>query len=100
MFSFQAIKHITTADGGMLCIKNKNLIKKAKRIRWFGIDREKKQKATWENDIFEIGYKYQMTDLGASVGLDGLNEFNRVLKHRKNIFNIYLERLSKNKNIN
>ena len=99
MFSFQAIKHITTADGGMLCIKNKNLIKKAKRIRWFGIDREKKQKATWENDIFEIGYKYQMTDLGASVGLDGLNEFNRVLKHRKNIFNIYLEKLSKNKNI-
>ena len=33
MFSFQAIKHITTADGGMLCIKDKKLIKKAKRIR-------------------------------------------------------------------
>ena len=45
MFSFQAIKHITTADGGMLCIKNKNLMEKAKRIRWFGIDREKKQKS-------------------------------------------------------
>ena len=32
MFSFQAIKHITTADGGMLCIKNKNLMKKAKEL--------------------------------------------------------------------
>ncbi len=99
MFSFQAIKHITTADGGMLCIKNKKLMQKAKRIRWFGIDREKKQNATWENDIFEIGYKYQMTDLGASVGLEGLKDFNKVLKHRKDIFNIYLEKLNKNKNI-
>ena len=99
MFSFQAIKHITTADGGMLCIKDKSLIKKAQRIRWFGIDREKKQKATWENDIYEIGYKYQMTDLGASVGLDGLKDFKKVLKHRKDIFNIYLDRLKNNKNI-
>jgi len=99
MFSFQAIKHITTADGGMLCMKNKKMIKKAKRIRWFGIDREKKQKATWENDIFEIGYKYQMTDLGASVGLEGLKDFKKILNHRKNIFNIYLEKLSNNKNI-
>ena len=99
MFSFQAIKHITTADGGMLCIKDKKLIKKAKRIRWFGIDREKKQKATWENDIFEVGYKYQMTDLGASIGLEGLNEFRKVLSHRQKIFDIYLDKLSKNKNI-
>ena len=99
MFSFQAIKHITTADGGMLCIKNKKLMKKAKRIRWFGIDREKKQKATWENDIFEVGYKYQMTDLGASVGLEGLKDFKKVIKHRQNIFNIYLEKLIKNKDI-
>ena len=99
MFSFQAIKHITTADGGMLCIKNKKLINKAKRLRWFGIDREKKQKATWENDIYEVGYKYQMTDLGASVGLEGLKDFKKVLDHRKTIFNIYLEKLEKNKNI-
>lgn len=99
MFSFQAIKHITTADGGMLCIKDNRLIKKAKRIRWFGIDREKKQKATWENDIFEVGYKYQMTDLGASVGLEGLKDFKKILSHRQKIFGIYLDKLSKNKNI-
>lgn len=99
MFSFQAIKHITTADGGMLCIKNKQLINKAKRIRWFGIDRDKKQKATWENDIYEIGYKYQMTDLGASVGLEGLKDFKKILSHRKKIFNIYLDKLKNNKNI-
>ena len=69
MFSFQAIKHITTGDGGMLSLKNKKLIEKAKRIRWFGISREDKQKGIWENDISEIGYKYQMTDLGASLAI-------------------------------
>ena len=38
-FSFQAIKHFTTGDGGILTIKKK-LVEKAKRIRWFGIDRK------------------------------------------------------------
>ena len=99
MFSFQAIKHITTGDGGMLCIKNKKLINKAQRIRWFGIDREGKQKGTWKNDIYEIGYKYQMTDIGAAIGIEALKNFKKILNHRRSIFNIYLEELSKNKNI-
>ena len=99
MFSFQAIKHITTGDGGMLCMKDKKLIKKAKRIRWFGIDREGKQKGIWENDIYEIGYKYQMTDLGACLGINNLKEFSKVLNHRKKIFQIYLNELSLNPNI-
>ena len=99
IFSFQAIKHITTGDGGMLCIKNKKLVKKAQRIRWFGINREGKYKGTWENDITEVGYKYQMTDIGASIGLEGLKEFKNILNHRKKLFEIYLNELSKNKNI-
>tara|TARA_B100000886_G_scaffold323681_1_gene267696 strand:- start:3 stop:1151 length:1149 start_codon:yes stop_codon:yes gene_type:complete len=98
-FSFQAIKHITTGDGGMLTIKNKKQLELAKRIRWFGISREKKQKGVWENDIKEIGFKYQLNDIGASVGIDGLADFKKILKHRKKIYNIYLKSLSKNKNI-
>ena len=99
MFSFQAIKHITTGDGGMLCIKNKKLLDKARRIRWFGIDREGKQKGTWKNDIHEIGYKYQMTDIGASIGIESLKNFNKIINHRRKIYEIYLNELSKNNNI-
>ena len=99
MFSFQAIKHITTGDGGMLTIQNKKKFEIAKRIRWFGINREKKQKGTWENDIKEVGYKYQMTDIGARMGLDSLNEFNKILSHRRKLFNIYLDIISNNQNI-
>ena len=99
-FSFQAIKHITTGDGGMLCLNTKKNYIKAKRIRWFGIDREKKHQGTWSNDIKEVGYKYQMTDISATLGLDSLNEFNKILAHRKKIYYTYLKRLSKNRNIN
>ena len=99
MFSFQAIKHITTGDGGMLCIKNKKLLDKARRIRWFGIDREGKQKGTWKNDIYEVGYKYQMTDIGASIGFESLKNFKKVINHRRKIYEIYLNELSKNNNI-
>ena len=98
-FSFQAIKHFTTGDGGMLTIKNKNLLSKAKRIRWFGINREGKQKGTWENDVKEVGYKYQMTDIAATLGYDSLMEFKKIISHRRKIFSIYLKELSKNKKI-
>ena len=99
IFSFQAIKHISSGDGGLLCFKDKKILKKAYRMRWFGIDRLKKQGGTWENDIKEIGYKYQMTDLGAAILLDALKEFSKIRKHRKKIFDIYEKNLKKNKKI-
>jgi perosamine synthetase len=94
MFSFQAIKHLTTGDGGMLTFKDDGLEQKAKRLRWFGIDRTLKQKGIWENDITEIGYKYQMTDIGAAIGLAGLEEFDETLAYRQSLYRRYLEKLS------
>ena len=99
IFSFQAIKHISSGDGGLLCFKEKKILKKAYRMRWFGIDRLKKQGGTWENDIKEIGYKYQMTDLGAAILLDALKEFSKIKKHRKKIFSIYEKNLKNNKKV-
>ena len=89
MFSFQAIKHITTGDGGMLIIGDPDLVEKAKRIRWFGIDRSAKQMGIWENDIREVGYKYQMTDISAAMGLAALEEFDETLALRKRLFAAY-----------
>lgn len=93
MFSFQAIKHITTGDGGMLSIKEPRLRSKAERIRWFGIDRTAKQQGHWDNDIKEVGYKYQMTDISAAMGLAALEEFDAVLDHRKRLLNEYTKGL-------
>ena len=85
-FSFQAIKTLTTGDGGMLVIKNKKLFEKAKRLRWFGIDRSKKQLGIWENDVRELGYKYQMNDIAAALGLAGLKEIDSIVKKRILLF--------------
>ena len=99
IFSFQAIKQVTSGDGGMLVFKNKKILKTARRIRWFGIDRLAKQGGTWENDIKEVGYKYQMTDIGASLLLESFKEFKKIQSHRRKIFNTYKKFLKLNKKI-
>lgn len=93
MFSFQAIKQLTTGDGGMLVLKDDSLAEKARRIRWFGIDRAAKQMGNWDNDITEIGYKYQMNDIAAAMGLSAMEEFDDVLAIRRRLFNRYSENL-------
>lgn len=94
MFSFQAIKHITTGDGGMLTLADPSLRAQADSLRWFGIDRPKKQQGIWENDISDLGYKYQMTDLAASMGLAALEEWNWTLDYRRQLFDSYLSNLA------
>ncbi|MDR2717119.1 MAG: DegT/DnrJ/EryC1/StrS family aminotransferase [Treponema sp.] len=93
MFSFQAIKHITTGDGGMVSLNDQTLRAKAERIRWFGIDRTAKQEGHWDNDIKEVGYKYQMTDIAAALGLAGLEEFDNIIAYRRKLFSIYEKEL-------
>lgn len=100
--SFQAIKHITTGDGGMIILNNSRDYKKAKLTRWFGIDREKKERNDWQcykerKMVFDIeipGYKWHMNDIAAGMGLAGLKHYNKVLQHRKKLFSIYKEELS------
>lgn len=99
MYSFQAIKHLTTGDGGLLTFMDDSLEKLAGRLRWFGIDRDNKQKGIWENDIKEIGYKYQMTDISAAIGLAGLEEFEETLSFRRKLYDRYVEQLKDFKDV-
>lgn len=95
-FSFQAIKHLTTGDGGALCCLNENDYAKAKKVRWFGIDRENSKASILgerEYDVNELGYKYHMNDLAAAVGLGNLEDFNKNLKRRRDIAAIYRDEL-------
>ena len=76
IFSFQAIKHLTTIDGGVLQIQDKTEYEKAKLIRWFGID---KTKSRLDNDIKFQGYKYHMNNVNAIVGLVQLREIEDIV---------------------
>lgn len=75
-FSFQAIKHLTTIDGGVLQLHNEELYKKAKKIRWFGID---KGISRLENNIQYQGYKYHMNNVNAQIGLVQLDTIDSII---------------------
>ncbi len=86
-FSFQAIKHLTTGDGGALCCLNEQDYLEARRKRWFGIDRERDQPSILGEriyDLSEVGFKYHMNDLAAAVGLGNLPEAqSHLARHRE-----------------
>lgn len=72
-FSFQAIKEITTGDGGALVCKSKKDYERGRLLRWYGIDRNIKGKdLRCEEDITEWGYKFQMNDIAATIGIEQL----------------------------
>jgi perosamine synthetase len=89
MFSFAAVKNITTGDGGMLTLRDQSLLDKAQRLRNSGIDRKAKMAGAWENDIFEIGFRYKMSDIAAAMGLAALDDFDRISAHRRGLLAEY-----------
>ena len=106
--SFQAIKQMTTGDGGMLVVhrqtggnseRDRN---NAKLLRWFGIDREKKMRNNWQAyrerkmtfDIQLPGHKRQMNDIAAAMGLAGLLHYKETMDINARQFDIYREELS------
>ncbi len=102
--SFQAIKHLTTGDGGMICLPTwrKDGADRVRKLRWFAIDREAREKEfdwkPWANrsitvDQTEIGYKYQMTDLDACWGLVGLQDIEQTITHRRDLAQAYRHNL-------
>lgn len=93
-FSFQAIKHLTTGDGGLLTCKTEEHYEKARRLRWFGIDRENDfpdETGERQYNLEEIGYKYHMNNVAAALGLGNLHGVKDRLKRRRDIAKAYDE---------
>lgn len=87
-FSFQAIKHLTTGDGGALCCLNEGDYYHARRRRWFDIDRDNAKPSILGERVYDatsVGYKYHMNDIAAAIGLGNLEDFPSNLKRRKEI---------------
>lgn len=86
--SLQAIKTLTSGDGGFLITRKKSDYTKARRLRWFGYDRDLKQKLG-DTDLTEAGYKYHMNNITAAIGLGNLHRIDHVLAHRWKLAKIY-----------
>jgi len=82
VFSLQAIKHITTGDGGLLFLPNEEMYNRAKLLRWFGIDKHFRSNGKdfrMEPDIVEHGFKYHMNDINATIGIWNLPNIDKIL---------------------
>ena len=97
-FSFHAVKNLTTGEGGAVTwksiegIDNQDLYKKYMLLSLHGQSKDalaKTKLGSWEYDIKIPGYKCNMTDIMASIGLAQLERYNKILKRRKEIIQKY-----------
>lgn len=98
-FSFYANKTITTGEGGMLVTDNEELYKRVKTMRLHGINRDIWDRFTaavpsWEYDVVEAGYKYNMPDVNAAIGLGQLEQAETFRKERQRVVEFYYKNLA------
>jgi dTDP-4-amino-4,6-dideoxygalactose transaminase len=105
VFSFHAVKNLTTAEGGAICLNlqapfSNDAIKKELMLKALhGQNKDAQAKlipGNWKYDIVEPGYKCNMTDIMAAIGIVELKRYDKdMLKRRKHIFSLYEQMLSK-----
>jgi dTDP-4-amino-4,6-dideoxygalactose transaminase len=98
-FSFYANKNLTTGEGGMITTNNDAFAKLLRTMRLHGIDKDawarQSQRNIWRYDIATEGYKYNMTDIQAAMGLCQLMKLNKQHERRRNFAQIYQMELAK-----
>lgn len=96
-FSFYANKTMTTGEGGMLCTKDDSIAKRVKIMRLHGIDRDVWNRfvtgASWEYDVVAPGFKYNMPDITAALGIHQLKKADFFREKRQRIAESYYEGL-------
>lgn len=101
-FSFQAIKHLTTGDGGAITSNSENAYNDAITKRWFGINRHHSpltELGERDYNIKELGYKYHLNNYAATLGIANLNDYSQRLKKRIDIALFYKKELESLKEI-
>ncbi|MEG1448056.1 MAG: DegT/DnrJ/EryC1/StrS aminotransferase family protein [Oscillospiraceae bacterium] len=97
-FSFHAVKNLTTAEGGGLCwreidgVDSEKIYKDLMLLSLHGQSKDalaKTQLGAWEYDIISTAYKCNMTDIAAAIGLVQLQRYDKILKRRKQIIQMY-----------
>jgi dTDP-4-amino-4,6-dideoxygalactose transaminase len=98
VYSFYATKNLTTGEGGMLVTNNRSLAQRVRRLSLHGMSRDAWQRysngGSWRYDVLEPGYKYNMPDLAASIGLVQLERLASLQRRRDQIAARYLAGLA------
>jgi len=92
-FSFYATKTLTTGEGGMVTTESNEWAERIRVLRLHGISKDAwkrySKEGTWEYDVLENGYKYNMTDINAALGLAQLRKLEWMWRERKEIAEKY-----------
>ncbi|MFZ2631269.1 MAG: aminotransferase class I/II-fold pyridoxal phosphate-dependent enzyme [Desulfosalsimonadaceae bacterium] len=98
IFSFHPIKNITTGEGGMFCSDDAILVERIKRLKFHGLgmdafDRDTQGRAP-QAEVIEPGFKYNMTDISAALGLSQLERVDAFNEKRRQLAQKYLDLLA------
>ena len=86
-FSFYPVKHLTTAEGGMIILKDDELAKKLRLLKAFGVNRSHgERKIPGDYDVIELGYNYRMSEVHAAIGFEQMKKLPSFLQKRKENF--------------
>jgi len=104
VFSFQAVKNLPTADSGMICFKDKEDDKLARKLSWLGINKDTFNRSTqgsykWKYNVEEVGFKYHGNSIMASIGLTQLQYLDEDNDYRNYIAEQYISNLKDIKGI-
>ncbi len=99
VFSFYANKTMTTGEGGMVVTRHSDLAKRMKIMRLHGIDRDafdrfQSKKPAWYYEVVAPGFKYNMTDIAAAIGIHQLKRLPKFLERRQALARRYFEALA------
>ncbi len=84
-FSFYPVKHITTAEGGMLITRDADLAHKIRKARAFGMDKHVGERTVpGMYDVLSLGFNYRMNDVCAAIGVEQMKRVPSFLEQRAN----------------
>lgn len=102
-FSFHPVKHITTAEGGMIMTNSKELYDKLSLFRMHGITRDSelmsRNEGPWYYEQITLGYNYRITDVQCALGISQMKKLNSFVSRRREIAKRYDEAFAENPNI-
>lgn len=98
IFSFHPIKNITTGEGGMFCTDEDETARRIRSLRFHGLGVDAYDRSTQgrspQAEVLEPGFKYNMTDMAAALGISQLSRLDSLNARRKALAMLYLQRLS------
>lgn len=91
-FSFHPVKHLTTAEGGMVTTDDPELAERLRRFRNHGIEsgaRERQASGEWRYEMTALGYNYRLSDIACALGLSQLPRLEANVARRREIAAVY-----------